>query len=113
MGDWRDSVRSQQSEKTDAVRVCRKTGGWKLCFGPDATLNGLRKKCYCPLTRARQWVTACTEFFFVDEFSERRLTKYTGQSTRKSPQAGVGRERAGRNRHKPSLDFLNCDNYAH
>jgi hypothetical protein len=30
MGDWRDSVRSQQSEKTGAVRVCRKAGGWEL-----------------------------------------------------------------------------------
>src|ERR1700674_1573352 len=28
---------------------------------------------------------------FRDEFSERPLTKYTGQWARKSPQAGVGR----------------------
>src|SRR6202521_459846 len=43
MGDWRDSVRSQQSEKTGAVRVCRKAGGRDLCLDLDATLKGLRK----------------------------------------------------------------------
>jgi hypothetical protein len=30
---------------------------------------------------------------FLDEFSKRQLTKYIGQSTRKLPQAGVGRYR--------------------
>jgi hypothetical protein len=53
MGDWRDSVRSQQSEKTGAVRVCRKTGGWELCLehGRD---TWIATKCYCLLTQARQ-----------------------------------------------------------
>src|SRR4051794_24960568 len=36
--------------------------------------------------------TAVTEFRFRHVFSERPLTKYTGQRARKSPQAGVGRE---------------------
>ena len=31
MGDWRDSVRSRQSEKPGAVRVCRKEGGMRGC----------------------------------------------------------------------------------
>ena len=66
MGDWRDSVRSQRSEKTDAVSVCRKTGGWTLCFGPDATLKWVAIKCYRLLTRARQWVTAIGPVKSVD-----------------------------------------------
>ena len=45
MGDWRDSVRSQQSEKTDAVRVCRKAGGWELDM--DAILG--REELVLPL----------------------------------------------------------------
>jgi len=32
MGDWRDSVRSRQSEKTSAVSVCGKEGGARCCF---------------------------------------------------------------------------------
>ena len=58
MGDWRDSVRSQRSEKTDAVRVCRKTSGWTLCFDERGRNTWIATKCYCLLTQARQWVTA-------------------------------------------------------
>jgi len=58
MGDWRDSVRSQRSEKTDAVRVCRKTSGWTLCFDERGRNTWIATKCYCLLTQARQWATA-------------------------------------------------------
>src|SRR5439155_23338736 len=43
MGDWRDSVRSQQSEKTGAVRVCRKTGGQDLSLNRMRHLKGCEK----------------------------------------------------------------------
>src|SRR5450432_3365897 len=62
MGDWRDSVRSQRSEKTDAVRVCRKTSGWTLCFDERGRNTWIATKCYCLLTQARQWVTAYQQF---------------------------------------------------
>src|SRR5258707_1001507 len=39
---------------------------------------------------------------FLDEFRKRQLTRYTGQSTRKSPQAGVGRSRSGEPRRRPA-----------
>src|SRR5450631_1080634 len=61
MGDWRDSVRSQRSEKTDAVRVCRKTSGWTLCFDERGRNTWIATKCYCLLTQARQWATALSK----------------------------------------------------
>ena len=43
MGDWRDLVRSQRSEKTDAVRVCRKAGGQDLSLNWMRHLKGCEK----------------------------------------------------------------------
>jgi hypothetical protein len=46
----RDLVRSQRSEKTDAVRVCRKTGGRELCLERERDDTRIATKCYCLLT---------------------------------------------------------------
>jgi hypothetical protein len=81
MGDWRDSVRSQRSEKTDAVRVCRKTGGRELCLERERDDTQIATKCYCLLTRARQWVTAMEQEFDRPQLADLRPSHKRRKST--------------------------------